>query len=294
MRLLRSHIIESILAIALAILLISGSQAIIGVDVARTLLGTKATETEVIALQKELGLDRPFLEQVVTRTVNAFRGDLGKSYAFKRPVTPILLSAFQSSLRLITPALVIGSILGILLGIWVAYRPQGIRRSILTLTTSIALLPSLVLSTLVVYGLGFKLNWITPSYAIAVIVLSLVPLFITALTAYQEYSKILVSYHTQAARSFGFSESRIALSSLKEAAVALTANLTNLILYMLTATVFVEISFSFSGLGNLLLMATERLDYPIITGVALVIVVIFGVMNVISGVALYALDPRTR
>jgi peptide/nickel transport system permease protein len=294
MRLIRSYLLESLLAIVLALLLISASESFIGVDVARTLLGTKPSQAEVILLNKELGLDRSFAERTLTRTVRGFQGDLGKSYVFRQPVTPLLVEAFSNSLRLILPALFWGGLLGIALGVWVAYSPDGWRMYLLTVATSVALLPSLVLSTLVVYGLGYKLGWFTPSYPTAVGILSLIPLFITALTISQEYVKIFASDYIRAARCLGFSEWQVVLSSLKVSAVALIANLTNLFLYMLTATVFAEITFSLPGLGNLLLTAADRLDYPIITGVSLVVVVSFGLMNTLSGFAIYVLDPRTR
>jgi peptide/nickel transport system permease protein len=294
MRLIRSHILESLLAIVLALLLISASESLIGVDIARTLLGTKPAETEVIALNRELGLDRPFAERMLMRTVKGFQGDLGKSYVFHQPVTPLLAESLNNSLRLILPALLLGGLFGVFLGVWVAYSPNSWRMYLLNIATSVALLPSLVISTLVVYGLGYQLGWVTPSYPVAVGILSLVPLFITALTVYQEYVKILASDYTRAARCLGFAEWQVAVSSFKVSAVALVANVTNLFLYMLTATVFVEITFSLPGLGNLLLNAADRLDYPVITGVTLVVVVCFGLMNILSGVTIYVLDPRTR
>lgn len=290
---LKKHLIQSLLAVVLSLLLIGASESLIGLDVARTLLGTKPSEAEVVALKRELGLDRPFLERVLSRTVNAFRGDLGQSYAFRQPVAPILGNSINNSLRLIGPAFLLGSLLGILLGVWVAYYPKY-GKGLLTVATSIALLPSLVLSTLVVYGLGFQLGWIRPSYAIAVGLLSLLPLFITALTVYQEYTVILRSSYTRTTRAWGIPEWRVAISSLKPAATALVSNLTNLLLYLITATVFIEISFSLPGLGNLLLDATERLDYPVIMGISFVVVVIFSLMNLLSAITLYALDPRTR
>jgi peptide/nickel transport system permease protein len=294
MRLIRSHIVESLLAIVLALLLISASESFIGVDVARTLLGTKPSQAEVMVLNKELGLDRSFAERTLTRTIKGFQGDLGKSYVFRQPVTPMLVEALKNSLWLVVPALFWGGLSGISLGVWVAYSPHGWRMYLLTVATSVALLPSLVLSTLVVYGLGYKLGLVIPSYQTAVGVLSLVPLFITALTVSQEYVKILASDYIRAARCLGFSEWQVIFSSLKVSAVALISNLTNLFLYMLTSTVFVEITFSLPGLGNLLLTAADRLDYPVITGVALVVVLSFGLMNTISGLAIYVLDPRTR
>ncbi|MBD2179289.1 ABC transporter permease [Pseudanabaena sp. FACHB-1998] len=290
---IRSHIIEAFLAIILSLILIGASESIIGVDVARTLLGTKPSQAEVVALERELGLDRPFFERLLVRTVKAFQGDLGESYTFRQPVTPLLISSASNSLKLVLPSLLIGGVLGTILGIVVAYYPkQG--KFLLTVGASFALLPSLVLSTLVVYGLGFQLGWIKPSYSVAVVLLSLVPLFIVALTVYQEYVQILSSNYTRASRSWGFPEWQVALYSLKVAAVALVTSLTNLLLYLLTATVFIEISFSLPGLGTLLLNATERLDYPIITGISFAIVLVFSLMNVLSAITLYALDPRTR
>jgi peptide/nickel transport system permease protein len=208
MRFIRTRIIESLLAIVLALLLVSASESIIGVDVARTLLGTKPSQAEVIALNRELGLDRSFAKRTIMRAVKGVRGDLGNSYVFHQPVAPLLTGATSNSLRLILPALGVGGAIGICLGIWVAYAPTGWRIYLLTVATSIALLPSLVLSTLVVYGFGYQLNWIAPSYPIAVGVLSLVPLFIVAQTIEREYEQILASGYTRAARCLGLRNGR--------------------------------------------------------------------------------------
>jgi len=295
MQSIHTRFLTSICTMLLALLLISVSESVIGVDVARTLLGPKPSQDEVTALNRELELDQPFAVRIFNRIYKALKGDLGKSYIFHQPVTQLLSISLMNSLKIVIPALISGGIVGLFLGIWIAYNPSGLRRYFLSFSTSLALLPSLVLSTLVVYGLGYKLNWISPSYAIAIILLSLVPLFITALTTYQEYTNILNSDYIRASRSLGFSEYQVAFRySLKPALVALTANITNLALYLLTATVFVEITFSLSGIGNLLLMATERFDFPIIIGISLVIVIFFSLMNAISGVALYVMDPRSR
>jgi peptide/nickel transport system permease protein len=295
MRLLRLCLVESLGAIALALILINISSSIIGVDVARTLLGPKPTEEEVHALNHQLGLDRPFLERVVTQVWRALHGDLGASYVFRQPVASLLIKAVSHSLRLIIPALLIGGLSGPLIGIWVAYRPTKRHHLMLAALTGLALVPTLVLSTLVVFGIGYKLGWLPPSLITAVILLALGPLSLMALTACNEYSRILESDYIRAARSLGATEWKIASQfALKAAAVALVSNMTTLTLYLLTATMFIEITFVLPGLGQLLLTATERLDYPIVVGISSLIVVSYGVMNAFSGIALYVLDPRTR
>jgi peptide/nickel transport system permease protein len=280
---IQNRLLISAATVLFTLLLIGASESIIGVDVARTLLGPKPSQEEVAALKRQLGLDRSFVVRTYSRSIAAMKGDLGESYVFRQPVAGLLFQSSGNSFRLIVPALFFGGLAGVTLGIWIAYHPGGMRRHLLNAATSVALLPSLVLSTLVVYGLGYKLGWISPSHSIAVVLLSFVPLFITALTTFQEYAIILQSDYTRAARSQGFPEWMIALQSLKPAAVGLTTNFTNLALHILTATVFIEMIFSLPGLGSLLLTATERFDYPVITGVSLCVVLFFSLMNIFSG-----------
>jgi peptide/nickel transport system permease protein len=295
MRTIVRRILESLCAVVLAVMMISAAEGFVGVDVARVLLGTKPSEAEVSALRHQLGLDKRLPERVFVRVARAAVGDLGQSYVYHRPVGGLLLDAAANSARLLIPSLVFGSAVGILLGIAAAYYSGKVLRSLLVIVSSVALLPSLIVGTLVVYGLGYRLNLITPSFPAAVAVLSLVPLAVTALATYNEYVRILGSDYTRAGRSLGVPEWQIVFRfSPRVAVVGLISNITYVALYLLTATVFVEIAFALPGLGNLLLAATDRFDFPVITGVSLAVVCFFGLMNTLTGIALYAADPRTR
>ena len=48
------------------------------------------------------------------------------------------------------------------------------------------------------------------------------------------------------------------------------------------------------GLGTLLLNATDRLDYPILIAIVLLVAIVFGVLNTFSAFVIYAADPRAR
>jgi ABC-type dipeptide/oligopeptide/nickel transport system permease component len=294
MRTILKHTLESLISILLALLLIGVSESIIEVDVARTQLGTKASQKDVNVLKHQLGLDKSFFKRIISKIVRIGKGDLGTSYVYHKPVASLLKAALKSSLRLISPAIFLGGFLGIIMGIWVAYSPGEIKKYILLILSSMGLLPSIILSTLVVYGFGFKLGWFSPSFWSGVILLSLIPFSVISLTTFFEYSKILRSDDIRALKSYGFHGFYIILYSLKRFGIALTSNLTTLFLYLLTGTLFIEIIFSLSGLGNLLLNSAERFDYPIILGTSFLIILFFGLMNFISGVALYGFDPRTR
>mgnify|MGYP006963492776 CR=1 FL=1 len=50
------------------------------------MLGSKPTAEQIISAKKELGLDRPLIEQYVIFIGKSFKGDFGKSLITKQPV----------------------------------------------------------------------------------------------------------------------------------------------------------------------------------------------------------------
>ena len=156
------------------------------------------------------------------------------------------------------------------------------------------MLPSLALSTLVVYGLGLKLGIVIPHRLTAVCLVGAAPFAVTVLTTYEEYKKLLDSTYALFNRALGLSRYSLLVHGSRSVATALTANLTNVFLYLFTATVFVEIVLMKPGVGNLLLNAALYLDYPVMVSVSLLVVILFSLMNVLSRLVLYAADPRTR
>ena len=60
-------------------------------DAARSKLGTEATEEQVEALQKEMGLDKPIVVQYGIWLKNFVTGDMGESYSYSMPVIQMLV-----------------------------------------------------------------------------------------------------------------------------------------------------------------------------------------------------------
>ena len=100
---------------------------------AERILGNTAERANVVALEKELGIDKPLVTQYWKWLSDTASGDLGSSIQFSvgatgtegaTPVTEILLPALGYSLRLaalafvvVVPLSIIGGVLGVLLGI---------------------------------------------------------------------------------------------------------------------------------------------------------------------------------
>jgi ABC-type dipeptide/oligopeptide/nickel transport system permease component len=285
-------ITSGLLTVLFIIFLVSFAETIINIDVARTMIGTKASDVEVEALRHELGLDVPFYKKLLKRVSGILRGDFGVSYQYNIHVLGLIKDALRNTLALLVPVFLVSFPLGMMIGAVVAHKKSHLLNSLFTVFTSLSMLPSLVIATLVVYGLGYLLRMFYPSFLTATVVAAFVPTFTTALSSYEQYSEALRSEYVRAARSFGFPETKIvAFYALKPSLIAIVANLTNVALYVFSATVFVEMTFRLPGLGMLLLTATERFDYPVITGTCLIIGVFFILINLFSEGLFYALSP---
>ena len=87
------------------------------------LIGERGVDRETyLAMQRNLGLDRPLPVQYLTFMGNALRGDLGKSIISNRSVTEEFLARFPATLELGLCALTLAILFGIPLGIMAAVR----------------------------------------------------------------------------------------------------------------------------------------------------------------------------
>ena len=64
--------------------------------------------------------------------------------------------------------------------------------------------------------------------------------------------------------------------------------------YLLGGVAFVEVVFSWPGIGNLLFLSIGQRDFPVILGIVLLVSFVFVILNLAVDVMHAALDPRVR
>ena len=69
-------------------------------DPGRAILGNLASPSAVAALDHQLGVDRPLIEQYWTWITGILHGDFGMSTQFRAPVEPYVSAALVNSLKL--------------------------------------------------------------------------------------------------------------------------------------------------------------------------------------------------
>ncbi|MGH6860826.1 MAG: ABC transporter permease, partial [Phyllobacterium sp.] len=132
--------------------------ALIPGDTATAILGSYATPENVERINRDLGLDKPLLQQYAIWIGNVLHGDFGRSFALNRPVLDEVLERFQATLILAGVSLVLCSVIGLLAGIVSAVRQFGWADRVITFFVLAGIsMPSFWLGLLLI--LFFAVKW---------------------------------------------------------------------------------------------------------------------------------------
>ena len=84
------------------------------------MLGINAQEDTLLALKKELGLDKPKFERYVLWVKGMLVGDFGVSYTYRSPVIEMVAERLWVSLPLAIYALLLSTIIALPVGVFAA------------------------------------------------------------------------------------------------------------------------------------------------------------------------------
>jgi len=274
-------------------------------DPARVLLGQRADEASVAAMREQLGLDRPLYEQMGIYVKNLLSGDLGTSIATQRSVSETIIERIPATALLALTSIAIATVLGILLGVIAAWRPNT---WIDTLTMSTSLLgislPAFVVGLLFVLIFGVALEWFPNSgyidrgiehLVLPMITLAIRPLSIIARVTRSSMLDVLGQDYIRTARAKGLSNVRVFLHhALRNALNPVITTVSAWFAGLLAGTYFIEFIFNWPGIGLAAFNAIEKLDYPMIQGTVLFTAVIFVVVNTLADLVYGFVDPKVR
>jgi peptide/nickel transport system permease protein len=278
--------------------------------VARATLGMNASDADVAQRVMDLGLDRPLLVQYGEWLRGVFTGDLGRSYFNGQPVTEALSTRMPVTLTLIVLTLVIMVVITVFLGVAAAYYGGWIDRVVQVLAGIGTAVPAFIVAVLLVLALAVQLpifpatGYVRPTDSAAGWALSLV-LPVTALligsisgSAAQVRGAMIDTLSKDFVRTLrarGMREAPIVFRHVLRTAsgpVLISFGLTVIALF--GGTVFVEQVFALPGMGQMVNIAAQQGDVPMVMGVVLVTIVIVLVVNVIVDLLNMVLNPKVR
>lgn len=274
-------------------------------DAAEVLLGSRATPERLQSLRQELGLDRPLWAQYGNYLWRLAHFDFGTSYELNRSVSSVILDYLPATAWLATAALLLEAVLGIGWGVLTVYRRSPRLAALSNVTGALLLaVPVFFLGLLLQYFFASRLGLLplsglgdfNPLYLVLpAVTLGAAQVAILAAVMRSSLDRETGKAYMLAARARGLSGwQALTRHGLRNSLAPVVTLLLIDFGSLLGGAMVTEVVFSWPGLGRMTFNAAGARDVPLITGIALFLVVVFVIINTLADLIYGLLDPRVR
>jgi len=277
---------------------------------AAMMLGPEATQEEIDAFSRSMGLDRPIPIQFVEWISNVIKGDFGMSLFFQgQQVTEVVFEHFKVTLTLTVLGVILAIILGIITGVVAAINHNNLLdRIIMVITSAGVSIPNFWLGLMLVLFFSIRLSILPPAgfkplsaglgESLRYLILPAITLAFgqTSLIARMTRSnmlEVLRSDYVRTAKAKGLSELMVNYKhALKNVLIPVITIIGLSFANLMGGAVVTEQIFNIPGVGRLLIKSVFTRDYPVIEGIVLYIAAMWVIINLVTDVLYVIIDPR--
>jgi peptide/nickel transport system permease protein len=286
-------------------------------DPALLLVGPTATQEQLAAQRKELGLDRPLPEQYAAWLSRFVRGDWGTSIATGRPVRAMISNAWPATVSLVGLSLLLSYLIGIVVGAIQATSGGRLDTTLSVVTVTLFALPGYWLGLMLVMvftywarllpafgAAGFDADFLTGwdrvadrlrHLALPLATLTLIGIGGTARFVRGAMLDVRDAPYVTVARAKGISPIQVTLRHVLRNALVPVLTLLGLSLpAIFSGAVFIEAIFAWPGVGRVMVEAVVARDYPVIMAATAVSALLVVVGNLLAEALTTWADPRLR
>ncbi|HEY3344904.1 MAG TPA: ABC transporter permease [Anaerolineaceae bacterium] len=265
----------------------------------------------------QFGTNKPILEQFVLYVTNVLQGNFGQSFSqFPRPVMDIIKSSVVWTLALQFPAIIVGWLIGNTLGALAAYLKGGFDKVLMPISIFVSNFPAFGMAVILLVLFGVDLKWFPTSGGYGFDLMpSFTPQFVWSVIMHYQlpfWSIVLIAIGGQAigmrsmsiyelnadyvkySRFMGIHDRKIVGYVFRNAMLPQVTGLALSIGTMVGGALVAEIIFSYPGLGYTLLTGVVGQDYPLISGVTMIITVMALSATFIIELLYGFIDPRIK
>ncbi|RQG94160.1 ABC transporter permease [Natrarchaeobius chitinivorans] len=260
--------------------------------------------------------DEPLYVQYFNYITSVAQGDLGTSMYYSTPVSEIMAAAVPWTVFVMSVSLVLTFGIGISLGALTAY-VEGSRFDVGLTLISIFLnsIPYYVLAIILVYALGYQLDWfpigglvggdvtvgLNLGFIASAIYHAALPIAsfvvtgfgIQALTMRGNSIRVLGEDYIRVARLRGIPPSEIALQYVgRNAILPMYTGMMISIGFMFGGSIIMEEIFAYPGVGYYMFRAISASDYPLMMGAFLIITIAVVLGIFVADLTYGKIDPR--
>ena len=250
-----------------------------------------------------LGTNKGLLPMYKNWFVKMIHMDLGTSYRTGRPVWYEFRIRFATSLSLAVMTSVISLVLGVSMGMLSAkYKNKFFDKFTRMLCAINMSIPSFWLAIVFMWVFVIKLKLAPMSGDMGFRSLIL-PSFVMGLTGCSGLIRItrigilenLNAEYVLTLRAKGLSESaRFRKHILRNISLSIVTMVTQNVVSLIGGSIIIENIFGLPGIGNYLIRSIQVKDFPVILGFVFIMSLTVVILNLISELVSYALDPRIR
>jgi len=282
-------------------------------------------------MMHQMGFDKPLWQQYLSYLGDVLQGDLGTSFASKKPVLQEFLALFPATVELALCAIIIAVLLGIPLGVIAASKRGtfidqtimgtalvGYSMPIFWWGLLLIILFSGTLGWTPVSGRVSLLYWVEPVTGFMLIdtllsdedgaflsalhhlilpsiVLATIPLAVIARQTRSAMLEVMGEDYVRTARAKGLSPFRvIGVHALRNALIPVVTTIGLQVGVLLAGAILTETIFSWPGIGKWLIDSITRRDYFVVQGALLLIAGIIMVVNLTVDLLYGLINPRIR
>ncbi len=268
-------------------------------------------------IREDLGLDDPYLVQLSRYVGDVASGDFGTSYRFNEPVTSLIGDRIWPTILLVTTALVFAIVIGVLVGVFTARRPESPVSHGVTVFSLVGYsMPVFWTGYLLIIAFASNVRWFPVAGMRDVrfegnrfeewldiahhLVLPALTLGLIYLAQYSRLSRasmleVLQSDYVRTARAKGLAERKVVYNHALRNAVIPVITIAGLQFgALLSGALLVETVFNWPGLGRLAADSVFQRDAPVLLGVLICSAVLVVVINILTDVVYRMIDPRIR
>ena len=279
-------------------------------DPAIAILGDRATPEGIAALHAKLGLDAPIWRQYIDFLAQSLSGDFGHSMVTGRPILSDVSAVLPHTIDLTLASLIVGSVIGVPVGIWAALHRNHFIDYAARLLSLIGLSFPVFVSGIFIL-LVFALHWrvfpvignarlddpldrldklVLPAATLGLVMAA----YITRVTRSAMLS-VLGEDYIRTARAKGIPWRRVVWRhGLRNAAMPVVTVVGLYIGILIGNSVLTEIVFNRPGLGKIIVGALNQRDYTMLQGLMVIYCFLIVVVNLVTDLTYGIIDPRVK
>lgn len=270
-----------------------------------------ASKEEADALRAEFGLDAPVWVQLWHWLGGVVQGDLGTSFYSREPVVDLFLARVPVTVQLGLLAILVGSLLGLTIGVIAAVtRGSALDGTLRLIAVAFLSVPNFVVALLTLTALAIWFAWSPPlvyagptedfsswlqQIAIPVLALGTGGMAAVARLTRSSMLESLGSDYIRTVRAKGVREKTVVLKhALRNSTMAVLTLLGLELATILGGTVIIEQMFGLPGTGQLIYQAVLDRDYPVVVACTIFYSGLFVIMIILIDLLYALVDPRIR